>query len=283
MPVRRVHGVTMEARVHQSPVEFRDTVLPLLLADPIRQTVPLTALDQLTDGSLLMTLHHDGNLAGAVLQVPPYPLLTTPMPIEAADVTAKAVFTARPDLSSAGGPVEVVEAFVAAWTELTGATAHQDIGLRLFELGELRPPTVVGTARVATEEDLDLLISWWEAFMADTGHRQLTRDQVVANVRHSLTPGNINFLWQVDDQPVALATAKGPVPGMTRIGPVYTPPEHRGHGYAAAATAAASQWSLDQGAEHVLLYTDLANELTNRLYPRIGYRALTDFAEYSFS
>ena len=32
----------------------------------------------------------------------------------------------------------------------------------------------------------------------------------------------------------------GSIARMTRIGPVYTPPEHRGHGYAAAVTAAAT-------------------------------------------
>jgi predicted GNAT family acetyltransferase len=69
---------------------------------------------------------------------------------------------------------------------------------------------------------------------------------------------------------------------MVRVAPVYTPPEHRGHGYASAATAAASQWALDQGADHVLLYTDIANPITNRIYPRIGYQPLEDSAEYTF-
>jgi len=54
---------------------------------------------------------------------------------------------------------------------------------------------------------------------------------------------------------------------MSRIGPVYTPPEHRGHGYAAAVTAAAARGALERGARQVLLYTDLANPTTNRLYP----------------
>ena len=41
--------------------------------------------------------------------------------------------------------------------------------------------------------------------------------------------------------------------GMSRIGPAYTPPEHRGHGYAAAVTAAAARWALERGARQVLL------------------------------
>jgi predicted GNAT family acetyltransferase len=69
---------------------------------------------------------------------------------------------------------------------------------------------------------------------------------------------------------------------MSRIGPVYTPPEHRGRGYAAAVTAAAARWALGSGARHVLLYTDLANPTTNRLYPRLGFRPRYDALELRF-
>src|SRR6185437_36138 len=77
--------------------------------------------------------------------------------------------------------------------------------------------------------------------------------------------------------------ARAVVAGMSRIGPVYTPPEHRGHGYAAAVTAAAARWALDRGARHVLLYTDLANPRTNRLYPRLGFRPRYDALELRFT
>jgi predicted GNAT family acetyltransferase len=63
---------------------------------------------------------------------------------------------------------------------------------------------------------------------------------------------------------------------MTRLGPVYTPPERRGHRYGSAATAAATQWALDAGARHVVLFTDLANPVSNSIYPRLGYRLVHD-------
>ena len=94
----------------------------------------------------------------------------------------------------------------------------------------------------------------------------------------AVATGGGELLWEVDDEPVAQASARAVVAGMSRIGPVYTPPEHRNHGYAAAVTAAAARWALDQGARHVLLYTDLANPTTNRLYPRLGFRPRYDVA-----
>lgn len=89
-------------------------------------------------------------------------------------------------------------------------------------------------------------------------------------------------VWEVGGEPVAQASARAVVAGMTRIGPVYTPPEHRGRGHATAVTAAAARWALDRGARHVLLYTDLANPTTNRLYPRPGSRPSYDALELRF-
>jgi len=101
-------------------------------------------------------------------------------------------------------------------------------------------------------------------------------------VARSLRLGAGEMLWELDGKPVAQACAKPVIAGASRIGPVYTAPEHRGHGYAAAVTAAASQWALDAGAQRVLLFVDRANPTTNRLYPRIGYRPVYDAVELRF-
>ena len=66
------------------------------------------------------------------------------------------------------------------------------------------------------------------------------------------------------------------VAGVSRIGPVYTPPAFRRHGYGAAATAACTQDALERGARQVVLFTDQANPTSNGIYQRIGYRALDD-------
>ena len=59
--------------------------------------------------------------------------------------------------------------------------------------------------------------------------------------------------------------------GTVRVAPVYTPSEHRRHGYGAAATAAVSRAALDSGAENVVLFTDQANPISNALYQRLGF------------
>lgn len=59
--------------------------------------------------------------------------------------------------------------------------------------------------------------------------------------------------------------------GVSRVGPVYTPPEHRGRGYAGAAVAEVSRRVLEAGLR-VCLFTDQANPTSNRIYQRLGYR-----------
>jgi predicted GNAT family acetyltransferase len=72
------------------------------------------------------------------------------------------------------------------------------------------------------------------------------------------------------------------VAGMVRIAPVYTPPEHRRHGYGAAATAAVSRIAVDAGAKEVVVFSDLANPATNVIHQRIGYQPLDDYLVISF-
>ena len=67
-----------------------------------------------------------------------------------------------------------------------------------------------------------------------------TRNPPAGHVRRSLDAGDGMLLWEDAGRPVALAVARRPIAGMSRVGPVYTPPEHRRHGYGAAPTAAAA-------------------------------------------
>ncbi len=70
---------------------------------------------------------------------------------------------------------------------------------------------------------------------------------------------------------------------MVRVSLVYTPPELRGRGYAGAVTAAASQQALRAGAQELLLYTDLANPVSNSVYQRIGYRPVEHELSLAFA
>jgi predicted GNAT family acetyltransferase len=161
----------------------------------------------------------------------------------------------------------------------------------IYALERVEPlPAVPGSARVATADDRDLALRWWIAFGDEVLHEgNPGRERAEASVDHKLSsPGNGLLLWEDDGEPVSLAGWGGPTPNGIRVGPVYTPPEFRGRGYATALTAELSRHLLDGrlfegGRRFCFLYTDLANPTSNAIYERIGYRRVAESAEIVFA
>ncbi|GAB3924521.1 N-acetyltransferase [Microlunatus endophyticus] len=154
---------------------------------------------------------------------------------------------------------------------------------RLFELGGLVPPTgVSGALRAATEEDLEPLHRWREAFLAEAeqqaGRPVVSRPAKDPEETRRRIQDHRLWVWEDGRQLVQMTGANPPSAGVARIGPVYTPEPSRGHGYVSAAVAAVSKLFLDQGAR-VCLFTDQANPVSNRIYRRIGYRPMVDMAQ----
>jgi len=148
---------------------------------------------------------------------------------------------------------------------------------------------VPGSARVATADDRELALRWWIAFGDEMLHEGGPgRDRAHATLDHRLSsPSAGILLWEDAGEPVSIAGWGGPTPNGIRMGPVYTPPELRGHGYATALTAELSQRLLDGrlfsgGRRFCFLYTDLANPTSNAIYERIGYRRVAESAEIVF-
>ena len=275
----------MEVVPHADTEEFARLARPLLECDPVRHTIALTALDALCRGraepALLLTVHDD-ELAGVVLRTAGWPMVLSALPAALADVVAEHLCTVEHEVDAANGPVTSVEAFAAAYTGRTGATAHVAMRERLHRLSTLTPPSgVAGAARPAEGRDVDLIATWQLAFLHEAvAALRPPWDQRPA-VREAVAHGGL-VLWEVDGEPVAYASARPATAGMSRVGPVYTPPARRRRGYAGAVTAAATRWALDHGARHVAIFTDLDNPTTNRLYPRLGFRPVHDVLEVRF-
>jgi predicted GNAT family acetyltransferase len=89
------------------------------------------------------------------------------------------------------------------------------------------------------------------------------------------------FVWD-HAGPVSMASATGLTPNGIRVNGVYTPPEHRGRGYATACVAALSARLLADGRRFCFLFTDAANPTSNAIYRRIGYVPVAEVQEYRF-
>jgi predicted GNAT family acetyltransferase len=140
----------------------------------------------------------------------------------------------------------------------------------------VQPPTAAGTFRAATEADQPTVARWVAAFVEEAGLDDPSDPDDVA--RERIREGSL-FVWE-DARPVSMAAWAGRTGRTVRINYVYTPPEHRGRGYASACVASLTQQLLDEGFAQCCLYTDLANPTSNKIYQAIGYRPVCDAAEY---
>jgi len=264
--------------------DYVATASEFLRSRPVHNTIQVTALESL--GARGASAFGDvaplfgwwrsaaAEVTAALLHTPPYPLLLTGLPEGSADPLAEALAARGRQLPGVNAQQGDAAAFAAAWSRLTGASWTEFRRARLFRLEQLRAPEPLprGAARVAAAADRDLLRSWIDAVtkeLADLGGpgRGFVDDR--------LGYGGLT-LWEADGVAVSLAGVNRPTAGVVRVGPVYTPPDHRGRGYGGAVTAAVSQAALDAGASHVVLFTDLANPVSNALYRRLGYQPVED-------
>lgn len=168
------------------------------------------------------------------------------------------------------GPGPAPEHLAAALAEGTGGAASLLMSQRLMaSTGVVPPERVRGRSRRSTREDHDLLAGWLDDFSVEALGAAPRGPGEWAEQIADAAP--LLHLWEVDGEPVSLVMARRSTPVSSRLGPVWTPPEHRGAGYAAALTATVSEACLRAGDDRVVLLTDVGNDTSNRLYERIGF------------
>lgn len=190
-----------------------------------------------------------------------------------------AAFTPRPP--GVSGAAEVCAAFASMWQERGLGAVTPLRSLRIYKNERVRPVAgVPGVIRPAEERDRATLAGWFAAFDREAlgvSAPQNTEQRVDAFL-HSDVRGL--RVWEHGSEAVAMAGFSGPTPNSIRIVAVYTPPEHRRHGYASALVAQLTQALLDEGRAFCTLFTDLSNPTSNHIYQEIGYEPVIDTAEW---
>jgi predicted GNAT family acetyltransferase len=278
--------------VRHAPSAFRSAVEAFLLENEAMNNLVLGLAHTLAQNPAaysqppyLATVGEGGAVRLAALRTPPYPLvLSTASPPDPPDAVVEAlvadVHAAFDALSGVSGPQPVVDRFLAAWEAETGQRRRLQMAERIYELTEVvRPRPVAGRLREATPDDRALLVRWLSAFIAEAAPGEPASPE--AMVERRFQSRSDGFVFWEDGEPVALAGFSGPTPTGIRVGPVYTPPDRRGRGYAGALVAALSERLLASGRQRCFLFTDLANPTSNALYQRIGYRPVGDFDQFA--
>ncbi|QDP97396.1 GNAT family N-acetyltransferase [Microlunatus elymi] len=291
------------------PSRFLDEAGDHLAGEPVLNTVLMTnaerAVRERAEGVLPETgrpywfviirrqsaVDHGDGVAGEVVGVamrtaphPPYPLWVQEMPDDAACELVGALHARGESIGGANGALPAARIVAEETARLAARTTRIASHTRLFELAELiLPPQPHGRFRAAGVDDLELVNHWLTIFQreaAEQGSRPVgqeqehDRDDTRRRIR-----GRRLWVWEDDGEIVHLTGGGPPSLGVARIGPVFTPKEHRGRGFAAATVALVSRHFVDAGAR-VCLFTDQANPVSNKIYQRIGYRPVADTVEY---
>jgi uncharacterized protein len=254
---------------------------PLLRAEEALHARVLGVLGRLRseplDDADLRVVRRDGGVVGAAVRTPPWPQQVSRMPEDAAVHLADLLVAEEVAVPAVIGPAGPTRAFAEAWSARTGAPVHLGMGMRSFACTTVVDPArAPGALRRGRPADADLLARRMTAF-----HREAVPDDPLDALERLVAetlalPAEQGGWWVWEDgEPVATAATVGPTPHGIRVIGVYTPPEHRGRGYARNLVAALTRAELERR-RLVFLSTDLANPTSNRIYTAIGYRPVGD-------
>lgn len=265
----------------EDPVQTLSKAQEFLASQPVLHNMVLTILHARAasgEPGRYWTAIDGKNVLGLVLQSPlAFPATLTPMEHSVVIAMVDAITETEVSLPGVNGDAATAASFAGHWTEKRKSAATPFQGNRLYELLDLgEPPYVTNKLRQTTNADRSLMIQWACAFQEEIGED--TSDTEI-RVDHGLAAGQL-WVWD-DHEPVSMAVSRDAVEGVVRLAGVYTPPDKRKHGYAAACVHALSKHHRDAG-HRCVLYTDLANPTSNSTYQRMGYKAVAETLRYRF-
>ena len=282
----------MNVTLLDSASAFLNETELLRASDPFRTNILGSVASSVANGTRTyekyfwwVIANENGEIIGAAMRTAPHGMLLSPMPLGAARDLALAVSLHDRELPEAAGPSTVIEEFMRAYRDSgTGESQRstEEVGHELlYTLTNLRIPSVAGVMENAKRDDYQKIYAWYVEFGNEAG---LIMPNLEESIEDSLNRESLKF-WRVENEIVSMAghaplviTPSGTV---GRIGPVYTPPTHRRHGYAGVLTAQLSQELMNQGTR-VMLFTDAKNPTSNSVYQNIGYELLDENKKFKF-
>jgi GNAT superfamily N-acetyltransferase len=250
-----------DVRLTEDPDEFLAVAGDLLAANPVTATVVTTTAHRVREAGrgelpycwFAVIRDRAGEIAGIAMRTAPfapYPVYVLAMPDAAAEALARTLLARGEEVGGVTGLRPAADVFAATVAQADGRTVEPVLHHRLFELGTLVDPRPVpGRLRPLRADEAELALEWIHRFFDDA-------DEQAGRAVH-------------------LTGANPPAYGVVRIGPVYTPKEERGRGWAGAAVAEVSRRMRADG-HRVILFTDQANPTSNALYQALGYVPVCD-------
>jgi predicted GNAT family acetyltransferase len=274
----------MRVSIYSDAGSFLSRAKAWLLRAEVENSFILGICDQLLNSPnpvpdvYLATVEEGKAVVACALRTPPNKAVITRGNEAALKCLVESLAKRYGTLPAVLGPEPGVRRFAEMWAQHVGSIVQPGMKQRIYETREVRPLQwpVAGKLRLADEADLLILVRWIAALNEETNVAHGPNPTVMA--RERIAQSRL-FVWE-DKQVVSMAAQGSRTDSGALINLVYTPPAFRGRGYASACVAALTKELLSKGHAYCCLFTDLENQTSNSIYPRIGYRPVCDMADF---
>ncbi|MDR6125119.1 putative GNAT family acetyltransferase [Bacillus sp. SLBN-46] len=184
-------------------------------------------------------------------------------------------------LPGVSGDPQTAEMFAEVFSKKRGIGYETVMTMESYHCPKvIKPVNVPGEIRKAALEDIDTVAAYLAGFVEDAFGTSVEANTQLSKAKMMIEAGNL-YLWLVDEKPVSMANISHRSPRHARINAVYTPVMHRKNGYASALVAELCVIIHSEGLEP-MLYADISNPDSNKVYQNIGFIESGKIAEIKF-
>ncbi|WP_271853595.1 GNAT family N-acetyltransferase [Planococcus maritimus] len=274
----------MEWKWYQEIGIYMEKARPLLEKREDLYSLFLGVLGQIEQGrykTFFLGLAEDGQgVAALALITPPHPLqLIVLREAPGVELVAAAEFR-RAEITVSGviGDKVTASKFAAAW----GGTADvaMDQGLYRIDAVQRKLAKSPGSWRVANRLDVPLLVEWYQLFSEETDIGNPSLEESEEKIADFILRKEV-FLWEDEGHVVSCMKKARPSKHGITVSFVFTPKEWRKKGYARTLVAEVTEELLNEY-DFAMLYTDLSNGTSNKIYKEIGYEQIANPVHLKF-
>lgn len=263
---------------------FAKIVTPFLEGNEDKFSLFLGVLKGIKAGAYknpyMATIEENGQLLAIFQMTPPHPLniifvdenqISTCIDLCISELTKHAV-----PVESIISVKEWAVLFAQKWQEKTDGNFSLLMDQGLYRLDQVEESLEMspGKWRYATNSDAQLIEKWYSQFEQDTGLSITAPEEIKKRVKNMLD-GKEVFFWEDQGEVVSMMKKSRPTTNGITVSLVFTPAEKRKKGYGRTLVATVSRELLKEF-EFCVLYTDMLNPTSNKIYQEIGYQKLVD-------
>ncbi len=272
----------MEWKMYNDAMEFSKQVEALLYKQEDEYSLFIGILEQIKEGRYeeyyLGIAKRETEIAAACLMTPPHPLQLIDFTGEQG-LEKNLVEKMMADgiwVDSIIGNRQTAEAFAEAWSEKKGTAVEEVMNQGLYRIDSVNRKLAKspGAWRVASKKDAQVLEQWMLQFEQETGINASTPAEVARKIDEFLERKEV-FVWEDRGEVVSCMKKSRPSKHGITVSFVFTPRRYRRRGYARSLVAEVTE-ELLQEYDFAMLYTDLENPTSNKIYKEIGYEQIAN-------